>query len=44
MVLFAEYEISRQIELVESGGEVTNDTRSYDYDRGCVLLLIYIYK
>lgn len=33
-VLFLEYEIQRQTEVLENGGEVTNETRSYDADYG----------
>jgi aspartyl-tRNA(Asn)/glutamyl-tRNA(Gln) amidotransferase subunit B len=34
-----EFEINRQIELLESGGRVTQETRSFDADRGVTRLL-----
>ena len=36
-VFVSEFEIQRQIELLESGGEVENETRSFDAESRCVL-------
>ncbi|EDM00807.1 PET112-like (yeast) (predicted), isoform CRA_d [Rattus norvegicus] len=31
------YEIQRQITELENGGEILNETRSFDYKRGCTM-------
>lgn len=34
LLFFLDYEIQRQIEELENGGEILNETRSFDYKLG----------
>jgi len=43
-VYFIDYEIARQIAILEAGGEVVNETRAYDIDtRYTILLVLLLY-
>lgn len=39
---FTDYEIARQIDILEAGGEVVNETRAYDIDTRYTVILYLV--